>query len=69
MYVMSHNFGSSCHSCGQTTNRLSYSEGGKVIHPLAAGVFDVEFMCHEMVTKQANEGISNIPPVRAMHWP
>ena len=53
MYVMSHNFDSSCHSCGQTTNRpLSYSEGGKVIHPLAPGVFDGEFTCREMVTKQ-----------------
>ena len=52
---MSHNFDSSCHSCGQATNRLSCSEGGKVIHPLAAGVFDVEFTRREMVTKQANE--------------
>ena len=62
MCVMSHNFDSSCHSCGQATNRpLSYSDGGKVIYPLAAGVFDVEFTCREMVTKQENEG-SNINP-------
>ena len=63
MYVMSHNFDSSCHSCGQTTNRpLSYSEGGKVIHPLAAGVFDGEFTCREMVTKQKRMRGSNINP-------
>ena len=55
-----HNFDSLCHSCGQASNRLSCSEGGKGIHPLAAGVFDVEFTCREMVTKQANdEGIQH----------
>jgi hypothetical protein len=40
-------------------NRPSCSEGWKVIHPLAAGVFDVEFMFREMVTKPANEGIEH----------
>ena len=62
MYVMSHNFGSSCHSCGQVKNMLSCSEGGKVIHPLAAGVFDGEFTCREMVTKQKRMRGSNINP-------
>jgi hypothetical protein len=45
MLCISHNFDSSCHSCGQVTNSLSCSEGGKVIHPFAAGVSDVEFTC------------------------
>ena len=58
----SQNFDSSCHPRGHATNRLSCSEGGKVIHPLAAGVFDGEFTCREMLTKQKRMRGSNINP-------
>jgi hypothetical protein len=43
--------------------RIGYlPEGENVIHPLAAGVYDVEFMCREMVTEQCMRESNIYPP-------
>jgi hypothetical protein len=49
----------SCHSCGRVLNRVSLSEGEKEVNTLAAGFFDVEFTCREIVTKQVDEEIQH----------
>ena len=59
----------SCYSCGRSTNRLSVSEGGKVVSTLAADVFDFHCTYREIVTKQVNGGSRHLPAARAMHWP